>query len=595
MSNSLIANDTSLVTYEVLTDGTLIPGQHQVASINVSRAVNRIGTATVTIIDGGFTGLSEDFPSSNSGIFDPGKKITIRAGYHSKNEVIFEGVIVKQGLSLSQDNCKLIIDCKEGAYKMALARNNAIYLDKTDSQVISDLIGNSGLQATVTSTSATHPELVQYFCSDWDYMLMRADFNGHIVVTDGDKVKVGKPDVSSAPVVEVVNGQTLIEIDVEIDARNQFPKVTSIAWDVANQKILEANSQSVTAPSIGISSDKLSNVHGITEYHLQTPANLPNNVLQAWATGKLTRSKLSMLQGHAKFIGSALVKPDVVLTLKGLSDYFNGDVYVSAVNHVLEEGDWLTQATFGISFHSYSESNNDIVAPSVSGITAGIKGLQTALVKKIHEDPDGQHRVQISYPTLQKDNMGIWARLSTFYATNGSGTFFIPEVNDEVVVGFLNEDPEQPIILGSVYSAKNAPAFTSEEKNNTKSFVTRSKMKLTFDEEKKIITIITPGNNSIVLDDDKGAITAIDKNNNKMEMNDAGITFDCVKDFTIKAQGKVIIEAQQDIQAKATGNLKGEGMAVELKGSTKFAAEAAMAEVKGSGQTVIKGGIVMIN
>lgn len=168
---------------------------------------------------------------------------------------------------------------------MALARNNAIYLDKTDSQVISDLIGNSGLQATVTSTSATHPELVQYFCSDWDYMLMRADFNGHIVVTDGDKVKVGKPDVSSAPVVEVVNGQTLIEIDVEIDARNQFPKVTSVAWDVANQKILEANSQSVTAPSIGISSDKLSNVHGITEYHLQTPANLPNNVLRPGQRG----------------------------------------------------------------------------------------------------------------------------------------------------------------------------------------------------------------------------------------------------------------------------------------------------------------------
>ncbi|MBO9700578.1 MAG: type VI secretion system tip protein VgrG [Sporocytophaga sp.] len=595
MSTSLIANDTSLVTYDILTDGALIPGEHQIVSINVSRAVNRIGTATVTIVDGGFSGLAEDFPSSNSGLFDPGKKITIKAGYHAKNEIIFEGIIVKQGLSLSHDSRKLIIDCKEEAYKMALARNNAIFLDKTDSQVISDLIGKSGLQATVTSTEATHPELVQYFCSDWDYMLMRADFNGHIVVTEGSKIKVGKPDVSSAPVVEVVNGQTLMEIDVEIDARNQFPKVTSTAWDVATQKILDANSGSVTVPAVGITPDKLSSVHGIAEYHLQTPANLPNNVLQAWATGKLTRSKLSMLQGHAKFIGSALVKPDVVLTLKGLSDHFNGDVYVSAVNHVLEDGEWLTQASFGISFKSYSESNNDIVAPSVSGITAGIKGLQTAIVKKIDADPAGQHRIQISYPTLKQDNMGIWARLSTFYATNGSGTFFIPEINDEVVIGFLNEDPEQPIILGSVYSAKNVPAFTSEEKNNTKSFVTRSKMKLTFDEEKKIITIITPGNNSIVLDDDKGAITATDKNNNKMEMTDAGITFDCVKDFTIKAQGKVIIEAQQDIQAKATGNLKGEGMAVELKGSTKFAAEAAMAEVKGSGQTVIKGGVVMIN
>ncbi|GAL86327.1 Rhs element Vgr protein [Sporocytophaga myxococcoides] len=595
MSKSLIENDTSLVTYEILTDGTLIPGQHQVTSINVSRAVNRIGTATVTIADGGFTGLADDFPSANSGIFDPGKKITIKAGYHAKNEVIFEGIIVKQGLSLSPDSRRLIVDCKEEAYKMALARNNAIFLDKTDSQVISELIGNSGLEATVTSTDATHPELVQYFCSDWDYMLMRADFNGHIVVTDGSKVKVGNPDVSSAPVVEVVNGQTLMEIDIEIDARNQFPKVTSVAWDVANQKILEANSGSVTIPAVGITPAKLSSVHGIQEYQLQTPANLPNNVLQAWATGKLTRSKLSMLQGHAKFIGSSLVKPDIVLTLKGLSDHFNGDVYVSAVNHVLEEGEWYTQASFGISFKSYSEANNDIDAPAASGITAGIRGLQTAIVKKIDEDPAGQHRIQISYPTLKQDNMGVWARLSTFYATNGSGTFFIPEINDEVVIGFLNEDPEQPIILGSVYSAKNVPAFTSEAKNNTKSFVTRSKMKMTFDEEKKIITIITPGNNSIVLDDDKGAITAIDKNNNKMEMNDAGITFDCVKDFTIKAQGKVIIEAQQDIQAKATGNLKGEGMAVELKGSTKFAAEAAMAELKGSGQTVIKGGVVMIN
>jgi Rhs element Vgr protein len=595
MSKSLIEEDISLVTYEIMTDGTLIPGEHQVDSIYISRAVNRIGTATITIVDGGFSGLEEDFVSSNSGIFDPGKKIVVKVGYHSKNEVLFEGVIVKQGLSLSPDNRRLILDCKEDAYKMAIARQNAIFLEKTDSEIIAELIDKYGLQSSVESTEAKYPELVQYFCSDWDYMLMRADFNGHIVVTEGDWVKVGKPNVSSAPVVEVVNGQSLMEIDVEIDARSQFQNITSFAWDVANQQILEARANDVEVPSVGIDSGKLSSIHGVSEYHLQTPADLPNNVLQAWATGKMTRSKLAMLQGQAKFIGSSLVKPDVVITLKGLSNYFNGDVYVSAVNHVIEDGEWLTQATFGLSFKSYSETNNDIVAPSVSGMTAGIKGLHTAIVKKIDADPAGQHRIQISYPTLKQDNMGVWARLSTFYATNGAGTFFIPEVNDEVVVGFLNEDPEQPIILGSVYSAKNVPPYTSEEKNSIKSFVTKSKMKLIFDEEKKIITILTPDNNSIVLDDDKGAITAIDKNNNKMEMNDKGITFESQSDFTIKAQGKVIIEAQSDIQAKATGNFKGEGMAVELKGNTKFAAEAAMAEVKGSGQTVIKGGVVMIN
>jgi hypothetical protein len=120
-------------------------------------------------------------------------------------------------------------------------------------------------------------------------------------------------------------------------------------------------------------------------------------------------------------------------------------------------------------------------------------------------------------------------------------------------------------------------------------------MKIEFEEEKKIITIITPAENSIVMDDDQGSITITDKNKNKIELTKDGMTFDCAKDFTIKAKGKIVMEAQQDIQAKATGAYKGEGMSVELKGSTKFAAEGAQAEIKGSGQTVIKGGIVMIN
>jgi uncharacterized protein involved in type VI secretion and phage assembly len=189
----------------------------------------------------------------------------------------------------------------------------------------------------------------------------------------------------------------------------------------------------------------------------------------------------------------------------------------------------------------------------------------------------------------------VWARLSSFYATKDSGAFFIPEVGDEVIIGFINEDPQQPIILGSVYSSKQTPPLTADKDNKIKALVTKSKMKLSFDEEKKIITIETPGKNIIVMDDDQKSITLTDMNNNKVEMTKDGMTFTCAKDFTVKSDGKIVLEAKQDVEVKATGSFKGKGMSVEMKGDTKFAAEGAQVEVKGSAQTTIKGGMVMIN
>jgi Rhs element Vgr protein len=593
MSKTLIA-PSGLVTYEMKVDGQVLPATYSIVSINIRREVNKIGVAKIRVLDGGYTGLEEDFKASNSELFDPGKKVEISVGYHSDNVSIYKGIVVKHGLKLQEGNTYLYIECKEEAIKMTVARKNAVFIDKKDSDIISEIIKANGLTAKVEASTVQHAEVVQYYCSDWDFMMMRADLNGQFIITEGDKVTVSKP-ADAASVVEVVNGTSMISFNAEIDSKNQFTKVSSVGWDVANQKIVESNSKPVDDLKIGLSSSKLSDVHGVPEFHLQSNANLPPNLLEAWATGKLTRSKFSQVQGTVRFIGSDLVKPGVFIDLKGLSKSFNGKAYVSAVNQIVEEGDWITEAQLGVTFKSYSEEMPDIEAPSASGMIPGIKGLITAIVKKIHEDKDGQHRIQISYPTLDKDNLGIWARLSTFYATNGSGSFFIPEIGDEVIVGFINEDPQHPVILGSLYSSKNAPPFTSEEKNKMKALVTKSLMKISFDEEKKIISIETPAKNMIVLDDDQGSITFTDKNNNKIEMTKDGMTFDCAKDFTVKAKGKIVMEATGDITMKATGNLKGEGMEVGLKGSTKFAAEGAMAEVKGSAQTVIKGGIVMIN
>jgi len=401
--------------------------------------------------------------------------------------------------------------------------------------------------------------------------------------------------LTGTPVIKIGLGEGLLSVNIEMDAKSQFKKVNCVAWDIANQKIIKGSSSQVSDVAMGTDSAKLSQALGNPEYLLQTGANSLSASLTAWSNAKLTRSKLSKIQGTAKFLGSATVLPGVLIELAGLSENFTGNAYVSGVEHVVENGNWTTEASLGLSFKFYSEEIPDIVAPGASGILAAIKGLQVAVVKKICEDKDGQHRIQVAYPTIEMDNLGVWARLATFYATKDCGIFFIPEVDDEVIVGFVNEDPQEPIILGSLYSSKKAPPFTSEDKNNTKAIVTRSKMQIVFDEEKKIITVETPGKNVVMLDDDKGAITFTDSNKNKIEMTKDGISIDCAKDFMLKAKGKIVLDAAQDIEQKANGNIKGEGMAIEFKGKTKFAAEGAMVEVKGSGQTTIKGGIVMIN
>ena len=96
-------------------------------------------------------------------------------------------------------------------------------------------------------------------------------------------------------------------------------------------------------------------------------------------------------------------------------------------------------------------------------------------------------------PVVTESSDGVWARLSTMHASNSHGTYYIPEIDDEVIVGFLNADSRYPIILGSVYSASHESPYGHKDNNDIKGFVSRSKLKLTYDESDKSITLETPG------------------------------------------------------------------------------------------------------
>ncbi len=594
MANAVDANKTTVIAYSVLINGQALSDKHQIGSLYVLKEINKIAYAKCTFLES--SAYNFDFNSSDSGDFSPGNEIEIKLGYGESTKSVFKGVITSHGLKLDNKRAIISIECRDKAIKLAAGRKSAVFEDSTDSDVISKIIKAAGLQCEVEATKVTHSELVQHYSSDWDFIMMRAEINGLLVVTKSGKLEIKKPDLSGTPPLEVTFGLNMISFSAEIDAKSQFKSVTSAAWDMSKQKLVTSSSKSTDEVAIGtIKTAKLSEIIGGEEYILQSSINMASDALEVWATAKHAKSSLSKIKGKVEFAGNDEVEPSSLLKLSGLSKNFNGNAFVGAVEHIVEEGQWKTTAHLGTSFEWYTEETAMIDAPAASGLVAPFKGLAIGIVKQIDEDKDGQYRVKVAFPTLQKDNLSVWARLSSFYATEEAGAFFFPEISDEVVVGFLNEDPQHPVIMGMLYSSTKKTPFPPEAENKIKAIVTKSKLTIQFDDTDKIIEIITPAKNSIKIDDKEKQILITDQNKNKILLSSDGVTIETEKDFIVKAKGKITMEATSDISLAATGDLKGEGMNVTLEGKTKFAAKGAMAEVNGSGQTTIKGGMVMIN
>jgi uncharacterized protein involved in type VI secretion and phage assembly len=199
--------------------------------------------------------------------------------------------------------------------------------------------------------------------------------------------------------------------------------------------------------------------------------------------------------------------------------------------------------------------------------------------------------------TTGADQKGLWARLSTFYATDQNGSFFFPEIGDEVVIGFIDSDPRHPVILGAVYSdARNAAITPPDDSNYIKQLTTKSNLKISFDDQNKILEISTPAGNSITLTEKDESIVIVDQNQNSIKMSQDGIEITSCKDITFSAPGNIKMNADQAIDIEATGDLTCGGMDISLSAQAELTAQGqASAELSSTGQTAVQGAIVMIN
>lgn len=597
MATSPLNNEsTGVITYTIKVNGKAIDSSIGVIAIHVHNKINHIATAEITISDGDMP--SQRFDVSDADTFKPGSTISISAGYASDEESIFEGIIISHGIEITSNNSSFLnVVCKDQAIAMTIARHSQCFLAKSDSKIISSLLAKyPNITSSVGSISDPYPELVQFNSTDWDFILTRAEANGFVVTNQSNKVTVDKPAISDAPALVVTYGTDLMSFSAKVDARNQLSSVTATAWDSAKQNMVTGtgSAQSISGQGNFTSGD-LAKVLGISDYTLQTASTITTDSLTRWAGGQQVKAMLSKVRGSVTFQGNASATINSLLELAGVGARYNGSHYVGGIHHCIEKGQWITTAELGLS-PMWSAEHRDMGAPPASGYLPPVDGLQIGVVTKLDGDPDANYRIQIKLPTLNSESNLIWARLATYYASSGCGNFFIPEVGDEVIVGCINQDPSNPVILGSLYSSKNKMPEEIKADNSIKTLVTKSKMKVIFDDKNSVMTLNTPNGNAIVISDKDKSITLTDQNSNSITMNKDGITLSSSKDITISAKGAVNINSTRDTTIKATSDAKISALNISAQASTGLTLKGnATTELSCSGITTVKGGLVKIN
>src|SRR3546814_10085976 len=97
-------------------------------------------------------------------------------------------------------------------------------------------------------------------------------------------------------------------------------------------------------------------------------------------------------------------------------------------------------------------------------------------------------------------------------------TFFRPELGDEVIVGFLHDDPDHPVILGMLHSSALPAPLEATNSNPEKGYVSRAGTRMIFNDEDKSVVVKTPSGKSITLDENADTVSAADEHGNTITM-----------------------------------------------------------------------------
>lgn len=486
---------------------------------------------------------------------EPPLTIEVNVGFENKMEPLFIGIVKSVDCQDENNQSIIKIECKDKGFRLAQPtkekeNNNQTFEDKltlfTKGLTLSDnLQGQAWGKEHITHNTSTVP---------WDYLIGFLDSIGMPVsLKNGNFTGVDILKEKKEITYQAENGINVFAFAGKNDPQKIKSSVTIEGWDIEKQEVNKVTTTQKAAENEH--SVKLSQMI----FDLATRDRIANAILiksfMASITGKVTTyGNLKAKVGD--YIGFNKVNTDIDTT-----EDKPRPLLITQETHTIEGGCWKTEYAFGL------ESEKSFTENTTAGTNNGhaevgqsnkVNGLQIGVVTQIVEDPNNQFRIKVRMPLLSEKGEGVWARLATLNASNEMGSYFIPSIGDEVIVGCLGNNPDTPIILGSLYSSTKIMPFPIAEQNYLKGFVTKEGTKIIMDDEKKSIELSTKKGNIMTISDDLKGFVIEDENKNKITLNDQGITIESCKDLNIKAKGNIKVEGMQvAVDASAKMDLKG--------------------------------------
>lgn len=242
------ARPPDLATFTLLVDGAPAPPELHLLTAEVSTALNRVPVARFTFRDG--DAAARTFALSEAATFAPGAEVEFRLGYHGEEEPVFRGVVTRHGIQARSGRpSQLHVECRHAAFRLTLAARARQFTDQTDADLAAVIAAEAGLAADFAASDVTHPQMVQWAATDWDFLLLRARANGLVVLAGLDALTWFKPDPAADPALTLAYGGNLELFEGELEARAQPASVTARGWDPAGQEAVESEAERAPDPA----------------------------------------------------------------------------------------------------------------------------------------------------------------------------------------------------------------------------------------------------------------------------------------------------------------------------------------------------------
>ncbi len=530
----------------------------------------------------------------------PGKTLVVNVKHNRATKTVFDGEIVEVEPHFGAEGVQVVVRAFDRLHRLARGRQARTFLNVTDGDIINRIAGEAGLQAQVDATTRVHDYVVQWNQTNLEFLRERAAALGYLLYVDGRKLYCVKPPTARAP-VELKWGEDLSAFRPRLSTIDQVNEVTVRGWDPQKKEaVIGRGTSGAVTPATGMSEKGgalAKKAFGITAKDLLIESAVraqPEAEQIARAVFNQHESRYIEADGTAS--GNPNIKAGAAVKISNIGNRFSGTYVVTSATHRYNAAGYATD-------FSVSGVNPDALLNLVQPETPRlrIEGLVIGIVTD-NNDPDNLGRVKVKFPTLS-DQESHWARVVSAGAGKDRGIEFLPEVNDEVLVGFEAGDMRAAYVIGGLWNGKDGlPKKTREivkgGKVEQRVVKSRSGHVITLDD--------SDSDPSITIEDKSGNIIKLDSKKNELTIKVKGDgTISADGNLTIEAKGTVNIKSQQAMAIEgATGlDLKSNANALlqananlDLKASASASLQAnATLDVKSLAVLTIQGTLVKIN